>query len=86
MLGTGQISMDWLINPPKPSVLKAVLQGEEVEKPNLGGALIPNEEKLFPKSEARMDPVGQSSAGTWALPLGAAFPLHWVLFIVALGL
>lgn len=60
MLDTVQISTNWLKKKkPKPSVLKLVLQAEEVEMPKLGGALIPSDEKLFPESEAgRMDSVG----------------------------
>lgn len=60
---------------PNPQCLKRVLQGDEVEMPKLGGALIASVEKPFPEWEAgRMDPVGWSNTGTLPFLLLPAFP------------
>lgn len=60
---------------PNPQRLKQVLQGEEVEMPKLGGALITSVEKPFPEWEAgRMDPVGWRKTGVLPFLLPPAFP------------
>ena len=77
----------WQKNHPKLSVLKPVLQAGEVEMPELGGALIPGDEKPFPESGAgRMDPAGWSKTGMLAFLLLTAFPFRRAIFIILLGL